>query len=560
MAARPAGPNTPPEIQSVSRLFALETKPAVIRFRARDKDRNEVRTFAVEKPAGARWDEAAQTLRFTPDFTQGGRSHRLTLTATDGHARTTETFLIEVADTVITAPPALIDRVTETDHDRLTLRQDGDGFLEEPGRSFEARLVVPHAASPEAPRPLRVFLHGIGGAPYSGGEGDEFRLYPHDPDATYWVGHQSPPNSPSGRLVPFTERRIIALIDWVLRNFAGADEKRVYLVGTSMGGTGALTIGLTYARHVAFVDAELAQTVPRNHRPFRLRQLEALWGPKGTLDDAGIDAWDGRDLSRIIASDPLAREQLIHARFGKDDPTIHFGAMVYESPLTHLSFRDVLATHRMGHRLVWDEGAHGPKDPVLGADWWDPYDPIHDATSSVALDRAFLAFTRSSLDDDPGRGGNGTIPFSPATGFAGRPEVARDTGWDGDVAGQVGAHLRGRVMVDDIDRFEARIWIEPERVRPPLAPKTVACVDVTPRRVQRFQLRPLESVRLQTDGTGLQTDGTALRLRADREGLVTLPRVWVQETGVTITLTREPRDPKVRATGRDVRSDVSNAD
>ncbi len=45
---------------------------------------------------------------------------------------------------------------------------------------------------------------------------------------------------------------------------------------------------------------------------------------------------------------------------------IHFGAVVTPSSLTQKSLYQALAAARPGHEAVWDEGAHGPADPVLG--------------------------------------------------------------------------------------------------------------------------------------------------------------------------------------------------
>ncbi|MBI2376222.1 MAG: hypothetical protein HYV07_19670 [Deltaproteobacteria bacterium] len=521
-------------IEALSSLQLTEGTPASLRFRIRGGRR--ARLFATRRPPGSRWNEDARTLRFTPDFIQGGDSPKLTLTATDGRARTSTTFSLQIADVIRPAPPEIIERSLEPGVERLLVRQHGDGFLEELGRQFDARVVIPTPASRVSPLPVRVYLHGVGDAPFMGGAGDEFRIYPHDPDTTYWVGRAVGP--PGGTtLQPFTERRALALVEWVWRSYPGADRARTYLTGTSMGGSGALTIGLEHARHFAYVSADLAQTVPRNHRPFRARQLAQIWGEPGIRDDLGRDAWDARDLTSLVLSSVEARDQLVHLRFGKDDPTIHFGTFVSPSPVTNRSFFDALAEARMGARVVWDEGAHGPKDPRLGPDWWDRFDPIRDG--GVRNDRVFIAFGASSLDQDPGRGGNGRVPYSAATGFAGKPEVAFDSGWEGDLAGQLGAYLRyspGSV-VDDIDELSFEVFLGERPILPPEAVVESACASVTPRRAQAFLLAPLEWVRFRIEGSS----GFA---RADRSGVVTLPRVWLSSTPARVTLVRAGRGPR----------------
>jgi S-formylglutathione hydrolase FrmB len=64
----------------------------------------------------------------------------------------------------------------------------------------------------------------------------------------------------------------------VKATYPAADPERTYLDGVSMGGAGAMTLGLLHARHFCHVRASFGQAIPRNHRPARLAQLAGLWG------------------------------------------------------------------------------------------------------------------------------------------------------------------------------------------------------------------------------------------------------------------------------------------
>lgn len=309
-----------------------------------------------------------------------------------------------------------------------------------------------------------------------------------------------------------------------------------------MGGAGALAIGLLWGRHFAAIDATLAQAIARNHRPSRVATLERLWGTRAlNLDDgAGMGVWDRLDLTRALRDDPDAADPFVFLRHGKDDPTIHFGAVVIPSALTKLTFYGALATHP--HYAVWDEGAHGPGDPVMPSGWWDSgFSRISDATSFTRLDRALPGFSRSSLNNDPGDGtGNGKVTWSPESGYAGTVAVAGDTGWKGEVAGAINRHLRwdATKIVDERDRFEVPLRVysaaggDPPRAGYPTIDDRVsgalpAKVDVTLRRVQAFRVLPGQKLGFVFGArTGEVTVGT--------DGAITIPELPLTTTWTTL--------------------------
>jgi hypothetical protein len=292
-------------------------------------------------------------------------------------------------------------------------------------------------------------------------------------------------------------------MDWATREFEG-DSERTYVTGGSMGGAGATTLGLLYARHFCYVQALIGQTVPRNHRPSRLAQLTGLWGsPDENLKGPdAMSVWDRQDITRVLTDYPEARDQFVFTRHGKDDPLIHFGAVVTPSPLTKRSFYDTVQQERIGHYLVWDEGGHGSADPVMGSLWSDWNWPrVTHPQTFLRRDLPFPAFTESPANQQSGHGkGNGNVLWSDESGYAASVATAGDTGWDGDPVGAFNRFLRwdASLIVDARDQLQMPLRvIDGDGLVPP-APgyPTIGnkydgplplIVNATIRRTQRFQ-------------------------------------------------------------------------
>jgi hypothetical protein len=514
---------------------------------------------ATGLPPGAFLDQATQTLHFRPDFTQGGAPpSKVTLQARRGAAETSTSFTITVVDSITPPAPSITKTEATGSCQRLVLKQKTDGYLDSSGhagRSFDATVLVPTKASDDNRYPVSIYLHGYGTANVASGvcDSNSIRIYAHDPNNTYWWGYSE--NFPSGKATtgavpPYTARRVLALLEWVLAEQHG-DPSRVRISGSSMGGAGALVIGHLWGRHFASIESELGQPIAKNHRPSRKKTLEPIWGTAAlNLDDGsgeGLGVWDRMDLTRALRDQPEASRPFVFIRHGKDDPTIHFGAVTQASSLTNTSFYTALQTHP--YMAIWDEGGHGTFDPVLGDNWWDSLHPLTDKTSFQRVGTSIPAFSAFSLDDDPGDGtGNGKVKWSDESGFAGDEKVPGDCGWTGDLAGGKNRHLRwdATKLVD-----EATTWSVPFRVSEgtgKAAPKAgypaqgdrldadavlPAKVTITVREPQAFVTAAGETVTWQLG----EATGTVV---ADERGLVTVPDLPVTTEWTTLTLTRAP--------------------
>jgi len=537
----------PPRFLPLPTLVAVNEEER-LEMEIRLEDDRPGRIFARGLPPGAHWYESQKRLVFKPDFTQGGQTHHVSFLSREGTLTATAAFDLEVVDTIRPIEPTIhASKHDKKGFTRIVLDQLTDDFTSAPPwkqKIYEARVCVPDRATAEAQVPVRLFLHGADAEMPDGCVNHEFRVYPSDPDTTYWWGYGAP-DVPTN----YTQRRILQLVEWVLDTFPGADPRRVYVVGTSMGGAGALSLGLLYGHHFAYVETYWAQSIPRHQRPGRQKTLDEIWrAPPDALDASGGNPWDLQDITRILAEVPSARDQFLFVRHGKDDPVIHFGAAVLPSELTGLSLYDTLESTRAGHYVVWDEAGHGPADPVMGKHWWDEsWDLIDDHAAYLRLDRAFPAFSASSANEDHGDGQpRSPRPFDPTRGYAGKVGVAGDTGWDGAIAGAMNRWLRwdAAKIVDTIDRFEIPLFtrVDPSPSLTPPRPGYPARRDgrveagpirvaVTPRRVQSFRCLPGERI-------AWTFGGSHGEVTADSSGAVTIVDLVLTSLPTTLVLER----------------------
>jgi len=303
---------------------------------------------------------------------------------------------------------------------------------------------------------------------------------------TYWFGYLGIPQGAAHkepRAYPFTERRMVWVIDWVVKQYS-ADPERVTAGGGSMGAWGSTTF--------AFRHPELFAAVYPNRPRTRQRGLPSLAGEtaKGKLvpmEDGKTDYYERMDMVKFAAEQP--GELPFYAWCcGRRDG--------FASWQEQVDMAKSLTAAKRGFAFAWNDGDHSsgaqPMAKVLK----------NYAADRFARNQSYPAFGNSSIDQNPGKGD---------------PK-------DGDLEGGINLGFLWKDISDEAGKWSVRLSND-------LA-KDDMTVDVTPRRCQKFQAKPGETYQWTTSSGG---NGSAT---ADKQGLVTVPKVKIKpgaETVLTIS-------------------------
>ena len=467
------------------------------------------RVFVSGMPPGMHWDEVMRRFYFRPDFTQGGKSWQVTMEAVDSAENDTQTFTVEVKNTIQPPWPVFDKREELTGVSKITVLQTTDNFLDAPGfagREFKANLAIPTAASATNLLPIRIGLHGSGGSPGTVGRATFFGVAPHDPEDSWWTGYSDlkEPGMPltGGTVLNYTQRRVMHLLSFLTENCPGldggcpgADPERIMVQGQSMGATGSLFLAINYGYHFAQISSRIGGTTPYFLSPGHQTQLGKFWGKKelGLKDDRDRNVWELYDSSRALIDNKDFRNLHFSTISGKNDPVIQFTAMVGISlspPDKERSFFKTLREDGIGHLSVWDQRGHGVNDSPLSAIWWEPLDE----TSFLKRNMAFPAFSNCSADDD-----------------AGTPDG--EGGYTGTLRGAKNRYLRwdSANIIDTQEELSMPIKASinttgtppnpgyPPRGNDYFGPLPITA-DVTIRRIQQFQMLPKELINWSYNG------------------------------------------------------------
>lgn len=256
------------------------------------------------------------------------------------------------------------------------------------------------------------------------------RVHAHD----WWWGGinakgEGDPSRRGTQLQPI-ETRCMNTVAWVMENYA-VDKNRVYAVGNSMGGSGALGVALNhgdvFAAVIANVAAGVEHAVDRcllgQKKPagFKLPDLPV------TVDySAPNDAWS-RGHEKLYAG--MAQDK--------------YALVGYWGAFGHANDNSIIHQH---------------------CDLVHCFDAL-----SVRLNEAYPAFTNASCDD--------VIPW---------PDRLDD-----EKPGQVNAFFRWRSLADTPERFEMALRLmRPDEWKTTYPVPESANADVTLRRIQRFAVAP----------------------------------------------------------------------
>ncbi len=423
------------------------------------------------------------------------------------------------------APPVLQriekpERFVYVDHPTLYyyVRWESPPTCSIAGKPFDYLVAVP--PEPAKPAPVGLHLHCWGGS-LNGGYGWWYNAekgamllstnqIPYD----WWTGYherlwtgkplRSKEDWQSGVVHPYTQRRLFSFLDWVATRW-DVDLSRTFVAGSSMGGSGSPMLAIRYPERVAWAVSWVGVHIPALSPRFR-SSYARVWGkPEWNVPfEDGTPVWDYYNDAWFLRHYPNKEVGFLTFSNGKND-----GGIGWQQAVDF--YRALQETHRP-HLFVWGQRGHGQRT-IMPESLAERVLPI-----DIRVDATLPAFTRCSLDDDPG---NGDPDHGDPTGA-----VNRYLTWQTDDA------------VDRPDRWELTVRLVPK------SPAPWCTVDITPRRCQQFHVAPGETIhwsnRQVTDRQVVQ-QGQAT---ADRWGLITLPQVRVSTGGNRILIERPSAVPQ----------------
>jgi pimeloyl-ACP methyl ester carboxylesterase len=385
----------------------------------------------------------------------------------------------------------------------------------------------------QTPRALMVSLHGFGDSvtDYASGvanwfaDNDAFIMAPNDPLGTWFYGYsdQLPDGDPNkGMVVNYTERRILAYLEHFISKYP-IDRTRVFVTGGSMGGTGTTSLALRYPEIFAGGDGKKGAT-NRAYCHWK-QQCETIWGKyeTGVLNNEGVNVWDWQNIAWYLQHHH-EKSNWIRTYNGKEDVSIPFRQLAGPPGVTPMSFYTALETFGIGHVALWDGSSHSKPDPKSSAldDWWDPFS---DATCYLRANLSFPAFSKFSKNDNPGTGAGDAV---------GTDNDLGNNTYDGDPAGGLNRFLRWNSNTIRDTATEWSIEIKLSSGNAGYKGGSTETVNVTPRRLQKFPLKPGAAYTWKTGS------GESGRQTADADGVLTIQGVRVSTDWKRLTVTMAP--------------------
>ncbi len=313
-----------------------------------------------------------------------------------------------------------------------------------------------------------------------------------------------------GQVHPFTVSRLLAFQNWAARQHREApiavrpmwprlNLKATSVTGIRLGGSGASNLGLRFGDHYAVCCSISGVRRPAQCQKPAIAYLEAYqkaYGPleaKTTLADGKTSPWDYFDDIWWMERFPQRETALIIAAHAKNEDGDLWPQAV--------DYAKALQKTRRPHYFYWS----------VNQETWPKLTEGHDVV--VRLDQSLPAFTNCTLDDDLGRARRLSDEQHKAQN---RDKADR---YDGAAEGQINGYLswKSEDLVDQPDRWEITVMLSSK------APKWSCQVDLTPRRLQRFRLRPEQTYGYQvfykehSEEVGQAT--------VDQDGLLTLRKI-----------------------------------
>jgi len=313
---------------------------------------------------------------------------------------------------------------------------------------------------------------------------------------TWWYGYHSEiwqsTATPTAVAPNYTEHYLLALLHWA-QSYLGTDPARTYITGGSMGGSGTVAM-VTHFPDV-FAAAYAQVPVYSLTRPGKgsATRLECM---VGSLENREVLTADGKPLLAYMngTNNVLATKGDLPPIFstnGRQD-----GSIPWEN---NPPFYTAMNQTRQAFAVYWNNGNHGMSSeaPQDAKDW-----PNH--LEQYRLDQAYPAFSNCSDNRNYGNGD---------------PK-------EGDLIGWINRGLGWSALEDTATGLALTVTAAYPEITYPIT------VDVTPRRLQAFQVKPGETLQATVGDQKL-----AVTVGAD--GRFTIPGVVIADAqGATIRVTR----------------------
>ena len=381
-----------------------------------------------------------------------------------------------------------------------------------PGKPFDYLVAIPPKVV--KPAPVGIHLHAWGGSLnndygwWFNAEKGSILIASNQIPYDWWTGYherlgtslplKTKDDWTKGFVRPYSQRRMVSFLDWVATKWP-VDLKRTFVAGISMGGSGALMLALRFPERVAWAISWVGVHIPAKSPQFRSSYEHVYGNPEwGVKFEDGTPVWDYFNDAWYLRRYPEKDVGFITFSNGKNDGGIGWQQAV--------EFYRALQETRQPHLFVWGQGGHGER-AVMPGGAGERVMPI-----DIRTDQSLPAFTRCSLDANPGNGDQG----------------------NGDAAGQANLYLYWDTgnIVDQVDRWEMTVGLIEQ------APRDLATVDITPRRRQRFSTKPGESLNWSNTTLGTNKVTQSGQVIVDKWGLVTLPAIVVSKTKNRIIISK----------------------
>ncbi len=333
------------------------------------------------------------------------------------------------------------------------------------GAAYNFYIGTPLSYNGQTPFPLYFYLHAWGGTyraeawDSQGGSDYDWpviQVIPDDRNRTWWYGFGDKAGSgeplQNGLIRNYTEQRLLFLLEWLInRSPYNVDANRIYLLGSSMGASGALSFGLRHPEYIAAVFANEGMT---DYRTALNWDFSDLWGTReqNIMTNEAMGVYDRLDLQNYAREHSSQDMPFLAWQHG-----IHDDVVPWDSQ--GLPFISAIEESHHGYVGQFFDGDH--TWPGFLADSRN----FNFEAFDFPRDKSFPAFSSASMSD------------SPSSREAGCRNCCLE--WSSSV------NPFAALPVDAPDRWEIIIRIIAESSCP-----DTGTVDLTPRRCQQFTAAP----------------------------------------------------------------------